>query len=110
MKHGDKIRLRGPAGAPFVATVGRPFSADYINAQLDSGDWVRLDGAEPPAATPTRSPVAVAGPASALKPAADKPPVNAPKADWIEYVVRHRLLGPEDAKAYTKADLIDLTH
>ncbi|MFC8494715.1 hypothetical protein ACFUJU_28765 [Streptomyces sp. NPDC057235] len=44
-------------------------------------------------------------------PAADsagRPPLAAPKADWIAYVVKRGQLSAEDAATYTKADLIDL--
>lgn len=48
MKAGDQLRFRGPAGAPFVVTVGAAFSADYINAQVKAGEWTPLeDGQEP---------------------------------------------------------------
>ncbi|MFI2367299.1 hypothetical protein [Streptomyces sp. NPDC018833] len=40
--------------------------------------------------------------------AGDRPAVNAPKADWIAYVVRTGRLSADDAANYTKADLIDL--
>ncbi|MFD9905628.1 hypothetical protein [Streptomyces sp. NPDC059063] len=40
--------------------------------------------------------------------AAGRPPVNAPKADWIAYVVSQGQLSFEDAANLTKADLVDL--
>lgn len=36
---GAKLRLIGSAGALFVVTVGNPFSAEYISAQIESGEW-----------------------------------------------------------------------
>lgn len=39
---------------------------------------------------------------------AGRPPVNAPKAEWIDYVVRQGKLSREDAANFTKADLIDM--
>ncbi|WP_328920569.1 hypothetical protein OG911_25300 [Streptomyces sp. NBC_00208] len=36
---GATLRLIGAAGALFVVTVGKPFSAEYISAQIGSGEW-----------------------------------------------------------------------
>ncbi|MGW6243859.1 hypothetical protein [Streptomyces roseolus] len=41
MRDGDEIRLVGSGGAPFLATVGRPFSAEEIERRLKSGEWHR---------------------------------------------------------------------
>jgi hypothetical protein len=37
-----------------------------------------------------------------------RPPVNAPKSAWIDYVVRQGKASREDAANFTKADLIDM--
>lgn len=37
-----------------------------------------------------------------------RPPVNAPKSEWIDYVVRQGKASREDATNFTKADLIDM--
>jgi hypothetical protein len=37
-----------------------------------------------------------------------RPPVDAPKADWVGYAVHALGLTPDDAEAATKQDLIDL--
>lgn len=39
MNPGDTLRFRGPAGAPFVVTVGPAFAAPYIQARIDAGEW-----------------------------------------------------------------------
>jgi hypothetical protein len=39
---------------------------------------------------------------------AGRPPVNAPKSEWIDYVVRQGKASREDAANFTKADLIDM--
>ncbi|MFJ4863403.1 hypothetical protein [Streptomyces sp. NPDC088748] len=41
-------------------------------------------------------------------PRAARPGVNAPKSEWIAYVVASGLHSAEDAANYTKADLIDM--
>lgn len=37
-----------------------------------------------------------------------RPAMNAPKAEWVAFVVAQGQMSAEDAAAYTKADLIDL--
>ncbi|MFC9949198.1 hypothetical protein ACFVIN_01295 [Streptomyces prasinus] len=39
MEPGDKIRLRGSAGALFLVTVGQPFTKELIERRLESGEW-----------------------------------------------------------------------
>ena len=39
---------------------------------------------------------------------AGRPPVNAPKSEWIDYVVRQGKASREDAANFTKADLIEM--
>jgi hypothetical protein len=92
-------------------TVGEAFTPETIQSYVDSGDWTPLkdeprsepDGDDQaPADEPQPEPdgdAASAGP---------RPSVNAPKADWIDYVYRRRLLSREDAVNYTKADLIEM--
>ncbi|KIX79118.1 hypothetical protein SF23_02595 [Streptomyces sp. MBRL 10] len=41
-------------------------------------------------------------------PAAGRPAVNAPKSEWIKFVVASGLHSAEDAANYTKADLIEM--
>lgn len=41
-------------------------------------------------------------------PRANRPGINAPKSEWIAYVVAAGLHSAEDAANYTKADLIDM--
>ncbi|RMB81282.1 hypothetical protein [Streptomyces shenzhenensis] len=120
MKTGDKIRLRGPNGAPFVVTVGPAFEADYIETMLRTGEWSRIEDADRPPAetTPPAGPQGNAGqaPAETTAPAAppakapdpDRPAVNDPKSDWVAYVARTQHMSREDAANYTKADLIDM--
>lgn len=121
MRDGEKIRIIGSGGAPALITVGQPFELPEIKSKLATGEWQLLtkpatdDGGKPPA---TGGPVTGDGlaevgeqpPATALPAVADagRPPQNAPKADWIDYVVRSRLMSREDAANYTKQDLIDM--
>ncbi|GHI91279.1 hypothetical protein [Streptomyces olivaceus] len=120
MKNGDKVRLRGPNGAPFVVTVGPAFEADYITKMLRTGEWSRLEAAAP---APAPGPVQTAPPAEpqgdagqtpppdappVKAPDPDRPAVNAPKSDWVAYVARSQHMSREDAANYTKADLIDM--
>lgn len=132
MRDGDQIRIIGTGGAPALLTVGRPFDAKEINGKLATGEWRLLDEAESDAQqepdTENPSELATGGvvtsnatadigeqpPETVLPtaPAADiigRPPQAAPKADWVDHVVRSRLLSREDAENYTKADLIDLS-
>lgn len=122
MRTGDRIRIIGSGGAPALITVGRPFELPEIKAKLASGEWRLLVeqevDAEPPATGGTVTGEALADvgeqpPATVLPPAAvadgiGKPPQAAPKAEWIDHVVRARLMSREDAEAFTKADLIEM--
>ncbi|MGW2260278.1 hypothetical protein ACWCXE_21050 [Streptomyces sp. NPDC001780] len=121
MNNGDKLRLRGPHGAPFMVTVGTAFTADYITAQLRTGEWSRIDDDTPAPEAPAQDPAggkgqAPAEPPSPAAPAApqgkaegpDRPAAGAPKADWVAYVARTQHMSREDAANYTKADLIDM--
>ncbi|MGW6583440.1 hypothetical protein ACWF76_29360 [Streptomyces globisporus] len=47
LKDGDEVRLIGSGGAPVLLTVGRPFSAQDIEARLNSGEWRREGEAAP---------------------------------------------------------------
>lgn len=110
MKTGDELLLRGPAGAPFRVTVGPAFTEQDIKQRLASGEWRQLDDEQPSAAPEPNRPEPVT-PAAAPEPTkvdANRPPVNAPKAAWIDYVVQRRLMSRDDATTYTKADLIEL--
>jgi len=112
MKTGDKLRLRGPAGAPFMVTVGPAFTEKDITQRLNSGEWRHLDDNAMPDVTPVAPAPAAAATQAEEAPAPkadpDRPPVSAPKAAWIDHVVASRLLSREDAATYTKADLIDM--
>jgi hypothetical protein len=136
MKNGDKLRLRGPAGAPFMVTVGVAFEVDYIRKMIRLGEWTPIedeaqeqdqpgsqatgdtappkdDGKAPAAPTsppdtePTPEPTPEPAPAGKA-PDPDRPAVNASKTEWITYVAQTRHMSREDAAAYTKADLIDM--
>lgn len=111
MKTGDKLRLRGPAGAPFVVTVGPAFTEQDIKQRLKSGEWRHLDDDMPDPVPPASDPVPVPEQGQAAPvPEADpnRPPVNAPKAAWIDHVVASRRMSRGDAANYTKQDLIDM--
>lgn len=116
MKAGDELRLIGSAGAPFMVTVGQPFTDKEIQRRLDSGEWSRPGDAQLPAPqTDTEEPAAegeqdtpVEEPAAEAEPDPDRPALNAPKADWVVYVARTQHMSREDAANYTKADLIDM--
>lgn len=115
MKDGEKIRLIGSAGAPFVATVGTPFSAGEIQRRIDSGEWKFPDvvggpekaGVEPAGAPESGPADGPQEPVSEADP--DRPAQSAPKSEWIVYAARTLHMSREDAANYTKADLIDLT-
>ena len=110
MKTGDKLRLRGPAGAPFVVTVGPAFTEQDIKQRLKSGEWRHIDD-DMPSPVPDAPPsVAEVRTETAPVPKTDpnRPPVSAPKAAWIDHVVASRRMSRDDAANYTKADLIDM--
>lgn len=111
MRDGHELRLIGSGGAPFLATVGRPFSAEEIERRLKSGEWRRDD--DTPEATADESPAQSdaadepqppAEPAPAVDP--ERPADTAAKGDWVAYIARTRHMSREDAANYTKADLI----
>jgi len=51
---GETLRFTGPAGAPFVVTVGAVFEAEYVQKMVDSGEWT------PVVATPKAAPKSAA--------------------------------------------------
>jgi hypothetical protein len=120
MRDGDEIRLVGSGGAPFLTTVGRPFSKADIQRRLGTGEWswpgeTPLPSSEDdddPAEQAPDEPSAETAPqgegGQASKPDPDRPPQSAPKADWAQYVARTLHMSREDAENYTKADLIDM--
>lgn len=111
MKDGDLIRLRGSAGAPFMVTVGQPFTQAEIEKRLKSGEWGYWDGNAPePHDDNSKPPVARTEPQATPQttPDPDRPTLNAPKSDWVAYVARTRHMSLDDAANYTKADLIDM--
>lgn len=78
MKDGDEVRLIGSGGAPVLLTVGRPFSAQDIEARLNSREW-RREGDEALAST--------AGPRprkeKVSKPSADPGPGPKPRTEKV---------------------------
>jgi hypothetical protein len=143
LRDGEEIRLRGSAGAPFVTTVGHPFSREAIERRLDTKEWTwpedepaeqaAPDGPKPRTERKSKpDPDAESGPqprtellsepgerdepgpqprqeiVSSPDTAAGRPPVNAPKSEWIDYVVRQGKASREDAANFTKADLIEM--
>ncbi|MDX3235657.1 hypothetical protein PV392_08150 [Streptomyces sp. ME03-5709C] len=78
------IQRVNPDGSPFQAIPSAP--AD----EREEGDGEDKGGSD---LTAGRSP---------------RPGVNAPKAEWIAYVVSQGLLSADDAANYTKADLIEM--
>ncbi|MFI1324553.1 hypothetical protein ACH4TI_15090 [Streptomyces rochei] len=97
--------------------VSEAFTPELIQSYVDSGEWTPQEGTAPKKtsaskATPTGEQPEGGGPA----PVPDdgqageggRPPVNAPKAEWIDYAVRQRALSREDAANFTKADLIEM--
>ncbi|MFJ4907718.1 hypothetical protein ACIQCR_24615 [Streptomyces sp. NPDC093249] len=130
MRDGDQIRILGSGGAPALITVGRPFAPKEIKEMLGSGEWRLLQDPEPepgdggastgptprPSGDATGQSTAGVGeppPAAPLAPppgdgGVGKPSKAAPKSEWIDHIVRSRLLSREDAETFTKADLIDL--
>ncbi|WJD99767.1 hypothetical protein [Streptomyces antimycoticus] len=111
MRDGDKLRLIGPAGAPFVVTVGPSFTAEYIEERLRTGEWRQPEDA--PAAAPAQD-QGDSGPGDggdgAGPPDPRRPSVNDPKSVWIRYIVSLGHLSAEDAANYTKADLIEMAN
>ncbi|PSK47971.1 hypothetical protein B0E38_06448 [Streptomyces sp. 111WW2] len=116
MQDGDKLKLRGPAGALFVVTVGQPFTKELIEARIARGEWSYPNGETPAPPKAKAKPAAKAEPttdpekepAPAREPDPDRPAANAPKSEWVVYVARTQHMSREDAANYTKADLIDM--
>ncbi|MFE7947410.1 hypothetical protein [Streptomyces sp. NPDC057426] len=110
----ETIHVRGEGGAVFAMDLPLPES---IQERLDRGliQRVHSDGSPYSAAPAPQAPAPPAddpAPENETHPdgpaGVDRPAVNAPKADWIGYVVKRGLLSAEDAANYTKADLIDM--
>ncbi|MFF0426905.1 hypothetical protein ACFYUJ_21135 [Streptomyces sp. NPDC004520] len=108
------IHVRGEGGA--VIAMDLPL-AEGIQERFDRGliQRVNADGspysATPTPAAPPTDPDQDEGDDDGQEPpapAADRPAINAPKSDWIAYVVKRGLLSAEGAANYTKADLIDM--
>ncbi|MFK4797792.1 hypothetical protein ACI3K5_03750 [Streptomyces sp. MPA0124] len=113
MRDGDKLKLRGPAGALFVVTVGQPFTKELIEARIARGEWSYPNGENAPApqkakAKPAAKPEPEKAPTPAREPDPDRPAASAPKSEWVAYVARTQHMSREDAANYTKADLIDM--
>lgn len=113
MKAGDEFRLIGSAGAPFMVTVGQPFTEAEIQRRLDSGEWSRPGDApapspEPDTDEPPAEDTATEEAAPEAEPDPERPAQSAPKADWVAYVARTQHMSREDAANYTKADLIEM--
>ncbi|MGW2985455.1 hypothetical protein [Streptomyces goshikiensis] len=114
------IYVRGEGGAVIAMDLPLP---EGIAERFEAGLLVRVhsDGS-PYAPAPSRTPAAPdpdpspdgdgpktpapdPGPAS---PRGARPGINAPKSEWIAYVVAAGLHSAEDAANFTKADLIDM--
>lgn len=111
----ETIYVRGEGGAVIAMDLPLPegIAERYERGQLRrvNPDGSPYQGSPTPLA-PAAAPATPGGtdsePPAAPAAAGDRPAVNAPKADWIAYVVRAGRLSAEDAANYTKADLIDL--
>ena len=106
----ETIYVRGEGGAVIAMDLPLP---EGIAERYERGLLRRVnpDGSPYQGSPATPAPAAPADPDGeppAPAAAGDRPAVNAPKADWIAYVVRVGRLSAEDAANYTKADLIDL--
>ncbi|WP_327376203.1 hypothetical protein OG393_20990 [Streptomyces sp. NBC_01216] len=105
----DTIHVRGEGGAVIAMDLPLP---EAIQQRLDRGLIQRVDADGTslgvPASVSAEEPSDRADEQQAAAPAADRPALAAPKADWITHVVRRGLLSAEDAANYTKADLIDM--
>ncbi|MYS74164.1 hypothetical protein GTY88_27645 [Streptomyces sp. SID5926] len=124
LKDGEQIRLKGTGGALFLVTVGDVFAKSLIEKRLASGEW-SWPGTDPkpakakadkpaPVAQPEPAPTVSEGEAEQAEPSPeaqadpDRPAVNAPKSEWVQYAARTQHMSLEDAANYTKADLIDM--
>lgn len=57
MDAGEQLRFYGPAGAPFVVTVGAAFTPRYIRARIEAGEWKPFEAETPePPAEPAPEP------------------------------------------------------
>jgi hypothetical protein len=95
MRAGEQLRFRGPAGAPFVVTVGAAFDERTITGYIESGEWTPLDDEQAAPGTPDRTP--------------KRPAQAASKGDWVTYAVDQHGLDREEAESMTKQQLIDAT-
>lgn len=96
MRNGDKLRFRGPAGAPFVVTVGAAWTPRTIQARVTSGEWTPLAA---PDSQPSPPPVP-------RVPA--RPPRTATRPAWTSWAVAVHGLTEQQAKDMTKAQLMEL--
>ena len=110
----ETIYVRGEGGAVIAMDLPLP---EGIAERYERGLLKRVNPDGSPYQGSPATPAPAAAPATPDDPdgappapaaAGDRPAVNAPKADWIAYVVRVGRLSAEDAANYTKADLIDL--
>ncbi|WP_228979704.1 hypothetical protein [Streptomyces sp. DH12] len=95
MRPGDVLRFQGPAGAPFVVTVGPAFDERTITARIKSGEWTPLDAEAPSTGETDTTP--------------KRPAQNAPKADWVTYAVSQHGMEREAAESMTKQQLVEAT-
>jgi len=101
----ETIHVRGEGGAIFAMDLPLP---EGIAERYERGLLVRVhpDGspyqAEPAATSPAD------GDSDLTAGRSPRPGVNAPKAEWIAYVVSQGHMSADDAATYTKADLIEL--
>lgn len=100
MRAGEQLRFRGPAGAPFVVTVGEVFDAKTIDSRVKSGEWTPMETAGEK--TPKTDGTAARGPS-------ERPAQNASKADWVAYAVDQHGMDREAAESMTKPQLIEAT-
>ncbi|WKV74729.1 hypothetical protein AW27_026350 [Streptomyces sp. PCS3-D2] len=112
----ETIYVRGEGGAVIAMDLPLP---EGIAERYERGQLVRVHsdgspyaaraasapppGPDDPDDPPPPDPAPVPEPARAARPG-----INAPKAEWIAFVVASGLHSAEDAANYTKADLIDM--
>ncbi|MEU0133396.1 hypothetical protein ABZ172_05045 [Streptomyces sp. NPDC006296] len=113
----ETIHVRGEGGSVFAMSLPLP---EGIAERYERGLLVRVNedgspyaGAPAPAprdpdASPDTPPAAAPDSEPVPAGAAGRPAVNAPKSEWIAFVVSQGHLSAEDAANYTKADLIDM--
>ncbi|THA31789.1 hypothetical protein E6R18_15775 [Streptomyces sp. A1277] len=113
----ETIHVRGEGGAIFAMDLPLPEGiADryerglLVRVNADGSPYAGAPASAPPPApsqdpgTPPADPDPEPGPVDT----AGRPAINAPKSEWIGYVVSKGLLSADDAANYTKADLIDM--